>query len=196
MKKKNVLGVIVLILALSTSIVVNADPSTSDPFANANTNPNAPDSIWKSNGYIEFRKDNETAVFDARDFQTVSDKISALATKVDEIDNDLDEINSNLCGISFAQDANGNWGYRKPGADSVIPFKKGGSYSLTVSVSASGTSQNSSGDAIYNMSCTGNAVYKLNDGKIAETSHTYGSGTSRRGNMSIASISVSITELK
>ena len=122
MKKKNVLGVIVLILALSTSIVVNANPSTSDPFANANTNPNAPDSIWKSSGYVEFRKDNETAVFDARDFQTVSDKISALATKVDEIDNDLDEINSNLCGISFAQDANGNWGYRKPGADSVTPF--------------------------------------------------------------------------
>lgn len=32
-------------------------------------------------------------------------------------------MNSNLGGLSFAQDANGNWGYRKPGADSVIPFR-------------------------------------------------------------------------
>ena len=32
-------------------------------------------------------------------------------------------INTNLGGLSFAQDANGNWGYRKPGADAVIPFK-------------------------------------------------------------------------
>lgn len=32
-------------------------------------------------------------------------------------------VNSNLGGLSFAQDANGNWGYRKPGADSVLPFK-------------------------------------------------------------------------
>ena len=103
---------------------------------------------------------------------------------------------SNLGGLIFCQDTEGNWGYLPSGADTVIPFKKGGCYSLSVSVSANGCSKNSSGDAIYNMSCTGNAVYKLNDGKIAETSHTYGSGTSRRGNMSIASISVSITELK
>ena len=123
MKKKNVVGVIVLILALSTSIVVNADPGTSDPFANANTNPNAPDSIWKSNGYIEFRKDNETVVFDARDFQTVSDKISALATKVDEIDNDLDEINSNLCGMKIYVGSDGYLHFIDgTGADSVIPF--------------------------------------------------------------------------
>lgn len=32
-------------------------------------------------------------------------------------------INSSLNGLSFAQDADGNWGY-KVGADAVIPFKK------------------------------------------------------------------------
>lgn len=33
-------------------------------------------------------------------------------------------INSSLGGLSFAQDANGKWGY-KVGADAVIPFKSG-----------------------------------------------------------------------
>ena len=33
-------------------------------------------------------------------------------------------LNSSLNGLSFAQDADGNWGY-KVGADSVVPFKSG-----------------------------------------------------------------------
>lgn len=33
-------------------------------------------------------------------------------------------INSSLGGLSFTQDADGNWGY-KVGADAVIPFKSG-----------------------------------------------------------------------
>ena len=36
----------------------------------------------------------------------------------------LKEVNSSLGGLSFAQDADGNWGY-KVGADAVIPFKSG-----------------------------------------------------------------------
>lgn len=31
-------------------------------------------------------------------------------------------INSSLNGLSFAQDAEGNWGYKAPGADTVSPF--------------------------------------------------------------------------
>ena len=45
---------------------------------------------------------------------TVQDKIS--------------ELNSNLGGLEFAQDENGNWGYRIAGADSVTPFKTGNEY--------------------------------------------------------------------
>ena len=36
----------------------------------------------------------------------------------------LHKVNSSLNGLSFAQDADGNWGY-KVGADAVIPFKSG-----------------------------------------------------------------------
>lgn len=31
-------------------------------------------------------------------------------------------INSSLNGLSFAQDTEGNWGYKAPGADTVLPF--------------------------------------------------------------------------
>ena len=32
------------------------------------------------------------------------------------------KINSNMGGIRFGIDANGNYGYKKAGADTVIPF--------------------------------------------------------------------------
>ena len=38
------------------------------------------------------------------------------------IKEEFDTVNSSLNGLSFAQDADGNWGY-KVGADAVIPFK-------------------------------------------------------------------------
>ena len=34
-------------------------------------------------------------------------------------------INSSLNGLSFAQDTEGNWGYKTSGADTVVPFKSG-----------------------------------------------------------------------
>ena len=37
----------------------------------------------------------------------------------------LKEVNNSLGGLSFAQDAEGNWGYKPSGADTVIPFKSG-----------------------------------------------------------------------
>ena len=34
--------------------------------------------------------------------------------------------NAQTGGLVFGQDAEGNWGYLPPGADTVVPFKKGG----------------------------------------------------------------------
>lgn len=34
------------------------------------------------------------------------------------------KLNSDLGGLSFRQDAEGNWGYKPSGADAVIPFRK------------------------------------------------------------------------
>lgn len=35
----------------------------------------------------------------------------------------VDTLNRDLAGLSFGQDADGNWGYKTGGADTVIPFK-------------------------------------------------------------------------
>ena len=39
---------------------------------------------------------------------------------------------SDLGGLSFGQDADGNWGYKAGGADTVIPFKNGKAIQVTV----------------------------------------------------------------
>ena len=36
---------------------------------------------------------------------------------------EIDQLNSELGGLSFGQDAEGNWGYKPEGADAVIPFR-------------------------------------------------------------------------
>ena len=44
----------------------------------------------------------------------------------------IDALNSDLGGLVFAQDADGNWGYKAGGADTVIPFKNGQAIKVTV----------------------------------------------------------------
>ena len=43
----------------------------------------------------------------------------------------MDELTENFGNLTFAQDADGNWGYKVGGADPVIPFKQGGVKLLT-----------------------------------------------------------------
>lgn len=38
----------------------------------------------------------------------------------------LKGVDAQTGGLRFGQDAEGNWGYLPPGADTVVPFKKGG----------------------------------------------------------------------
>lgn len=40
-----------------------------------------------------------------------------------ELMDQINELNRDLGGLSFGQDANGNWGYKIGGADPVVPFK-------------------------------------------------------------------------
>ena len=35
----------------------------------------------------------------------------------------MNQLSSELGGLSFGQDAEGNWGYKPEGADAVIPFR-------------------------------------------------------------------------
>ncbi len=57
----------------------------------------------------------EGTVLDGRQGKALQDQI----TELREADG---EINSNMGGIRFGIDANGNYGYKKAGADTVIPF--------------------------------------------------------------------------
>ena len=49
----------------------------------------------------------------------------ALQDQITELREADGEINSNMGGVRFGVDANGNYGYKKVGADTVIPFKRG-----------------------------------------------------------------------
>ena len=49
----------------------------------------------------------------------------------EKIDTAIAEQNKNFGNLTFAQDADGNWGYKVGGADPVIPFKQGGVKLLT-----------------------------------------------------------------
>ena len=60
----------------------------------------------------------EGTVLDGRQGKALQDQI----TELREADG---EINSNMGGVRFGVDANGNYGYKKVGADTVIPFKRG-----------------------------------------------------------------------
>ena len=44
---------------------------------------------------------------------------------------DFVKLNNNLGGLSFGQDADGNWGYKIGGADTVNPFSNGTYYDPT-----------------------------------------------------------------
>ena len=45
---------------------------------------------------------------------------------------EIDGLSRDLGGLVFAQDADGNWGYKAGGADTVIPFKNGQAIKVTV----------------------------------------------------------------
>lgn len=46
-----------------------------------------------------------------------------IAASANLVNTRCNELSNNLGGLSFGQDADGNWGYKTGGADTVIPFK-------------------------------------------------------------------------
>ena len=57
--------------------------------------------------------------------------LNQILNKVDKVKNDVDELNSNITEkmpFKLGIDINGNYGYIKDGADTVIPFKTGNEY--------------------------------------------------------------------
>ena len=52
-------------------------------------------------------------------------------------------LNSDLGGLSFGQDAEGNWGYKPSGADAVIPFR--GDWELVLKITFGAAANNAGG---------------------------------------------------
>lgn len=56
---------------------------------------------------------------------------------------EIDQLNSDLGGLSFGQDAEGNWGYKPSGADAVIPFR--GDWELVLKITFGAAANNAGG---------------------------------------------------
>ena len=48
--------------------------------------------------------------------------LSELNSNVNELESNVNQLEANLGGVTFGIDADGNYGYKKAGADAVIPF--------------------------------------------------------------------------
>jgi len=97
----------------------------------------------------------------------------------------LAEINSNMGGFSFGVDSNGNPGYRKPGADTVTPFKNisGGldiklySKSSVNANAGTGITATSSTTASLEVSLSAFKTVTIHSGTFTVNGKAYTSGT-------------------
>lgn len=122
--------------------------------------------IWESrdvHGETVYFNDNDTA-------ETKVGAIKGITTSTDVTEEGyaadattVAALNSNLGGLSFVQDEEGNWGYKPNGADSVIPFKSGGSLGDIITIGTYATSSTQQIDCThipnYNVLSIDNFVY-------------------------------------
>lgn len=60
---------------------------------------------------------------DAFNTKNMNDLEQRISNGFSNAKTNIDALNSDLGGLSFGQDADGNWGYKAGGADTVTPFK-------------------------------------------------------------------------
>ena len=100
---------------------------------------------------------------------------------------EIDQLNSDLGGLTFAQDAEGNWGYIPSGADAVIPFRKATKVLAMFHASTSGITRYTAEQKIFGLTMVTEdaresyTVLKVNGEDqtvkdIAQISSTYVSG--------------------
>jgi hypothetical protein len=65
--------------------------------------------------------DGTVSLVDVTEYLTVGTEFGA--KDINDITKANNDLNKSLNGLSFAQDADGNWGYKIGGADTVYPFK-------------------------------------------------------------------------
>lgn len=93
---------------------------------NVSTNETTVYDVTRNEGQVSQEGDS----FSATTMNDLEQRISDAFAEAEEANTQLI---SDLGGLSFGQDAEGNWGYKPSGADAVIPFKKIKSQTKTVS---------------------------------------------------------------
>ena len=63
--------------------------------------------------------------FGAKDLNEITKKINSTDEGLTNQGKKIEDLTTNMSGLTFGQDANGKWGYRVGGADPVIPFNTG-----------------------------------------------------------------------
>ena len=63
--------------------------------------------------------------FGAKDLNEITKKINSTDEGLTNQGKKIEDLTTNMSGLTFGQNENGKWGYRVGGADPVIPFKTG-----------------------------------------------------------------------
>lgn len=64
-------------------------------------------------------------------------------------------------GLTFSQDAEGNWGYRPSGADAVVPFNKKDPTEVRLTLQADGASNKAANSTTLGIDLTGYSTLKV-----------------------------------
>lgn len=81
-------------------------------------------SFWTKASDVEF-DDAKTAEIKVGAIDGITDSLASTSSRIAASAKSVNQLSNNLGGLSFGETADGKPGYRKPGADAVIPFKSG-----------------------------------------------------------------------
>lgn len=81
-------------------------------------------SFWTKSSDVEF-EDGKNAETKLGAIDGITDSLEDTSSRMAASAKAVSTLNNNLGGYSFGETADGKPGYRKPGADTVIPFKSG-----------------------------------------------------------------------
>lgn len=88
-------------------------------------------SFWTKASDVEFN-DKKTAETKVGAIDGITDSLASTSSRIAASAKSVNKLSNDLGGLSFAQDAEGNWGYKPSGADTVIPFKSGNAIYLGI----------------------------------------------------------------
>ena len=150
-----------------------------------------------SNDKIAFSSNTSTTVAAALNSvasgNSLKTLIAGLKQAISLCNTSITQLNDDTAGLKFAQDAEGNWGYIIPGADTVNPFKSGESisgFNIYIDVLIYGR-HDGHGPTTINTSL----VLTYQDGAFIQTYYT-GNASARYNSMTSVEYHFTITKIE